>query len=304
MRHIEKLIMQSTIGFNKVDPSSVKHKDYQEAIEAAKPSDKPEFWAKKSCKHCYGKGVIGRATTTIAGGNKIINEQVCSCASKAWQSWQKAFVEQLQKAEQKAADSRNDSDQKRKSSSIERKVASESTPPKEDRHTAERLERIFALLDPLQKQLRVLEQRRADLVQRDAVREAEDVLVARQQQQAELEQLATMQEKQADQLEEEAKQYQAMAKEANRQAAALRQRTKSEVFSEINKVARTVEQANQVLEGARRELTQVDHRLGKKSREIQRKIDRLVARRVRILEETGLDPDFTPELSISTDSPA
>jgi chromosome segregation ATPase len=308
MHHLEKLIMGGAAVPNKL--SSIKHDDYREEVEAAKPSDKPEFWAKQDCKHCYGKGVVGKTTTTVAGGNKIVNNQICQCATKAWQDWQARFIEQLKKAKQKAIDSRISSDQEsggqRKFTSVKRQVSSveQSRADSKAKLTLERLQRIDDLLKPLQRKAEELEQRKVDLPHREAVRQAESAFLARGQEQAELQHLAIMKEKQAVQLEEEAEHYRTMAKDAVRQAANLRQQVNSEVKPEISKAAGQVEEARQGIDHAKRELARMEHQLSKKIRETQTKIDKLAERRSRVVSETGLDPDFTPEIPISADTPA
>lgn len=302
MHHLEKLIMGGTTTPDKSQP--VKYNDYQEEIEAAKPSDKPEFWAKSNCKHCYGKGVVGRTTTTVAGNNKIVNEQICQCATKAWQDWQARFIEQLKKAKQKAVDSRISDDQDRKSTKRQVSFVEQSRAVKQEKLMLERLQRMDDLLKPLQRKAEELEQRKVDLPQRDAVRQAENAFLERGQEQAELRQLAAMKEKQAVQLEEEAEHYRTMAKDAVRQAANLRQQVNSEVKSKISKAAGQVEEARQQINHAKRELARTEHQLGKKIRETQTKIDRLAARRSRVVSETGLDPDFIPEIPISADTSA
>jgi chromosome segregation ATPase len=304
MPQLEKLIMGDTVAPNKLP--QIKHNDYREEIEAAKPSDKPEFWAKSNCKHCHGKGVVGKTTTTVAGNNKIINNQICQCATKAWQDWQARFVEQLKKAKQSAVDSRISSDQARKSTSVKRQVSSVEQTRAESRKklTLERLQRMDDLLKPLQRQMEELVQRRVDLPQREAVSQAESVFLGRGQEAAELQQLATMKEKQAAQMEEEAEHYRAMAKDAVRQAGNLRQQVNSEVKPAISKAIGQVEQARQELDNTKRELTRAEHQLDKKTREIQKKIDRLAERRSRVVSETGLDPDITSEIPIPADTPA
>jgi hypothetical protein len=69
-----------------------------EKMEKDKPSKDPSFWAKKGCKHCYGRGTTGCLVTKFGEGNTIRNEQLCSCVSKAFAKWQeKWYADNIQK---------------------------------------------------------------------------------------------------------------------------------------------------------------------------------------------------------------
>lgn len=59
-----------------------------EKMEKDKPSQVPSYWAKKGCKHCYGRGTTGYTVQKLEGGNTIRNEQLCSCVLKAFSKWQ------------------------------------------------------------------------------------------------------------------------------------------------------------------------------------------------------------------------
>lgn len=61
-------------------------------MEKDKPSPEPSYWAKSSCKHCYGRGVIGTVTTRVKGNNTICQHQLCSCALKKYEKWQEQWL--------------------------------------------------------------------------------------------------------------------------------------------------------------------------------------------------------------------
>ncbi len=57
------------------------------AAEKAKPSSDPAYWAKKSCKRCYGRGIEG---TQLTGS--VRNEIACSCAVTKFMAWRADFI--------------------------------------------------------------------------------------------------------------------------------------------------------------------------------------------------------------------
>lgn len=60
--------------------------------EKAKPSSAPGYWAKTSCKHCYGRGIIGTCTSTLKGNNVVKQELLCQCAQKRFVQWRNDFT--------------------------------------------------------------------------------------------------------------------------------------------------------------------------------------------------------------------
>lgn len=60
------------------------------AAEKAKPSSDAAFWAKRSCKHCFGRGVTGQIRIKMQG-NTLINGQLCSCAKRNFVKWRDEF---------------------------------------------------------------------------------------------------------------------------------------------------------------------------------------------------------------------
>jgi hypothetical protein len=72
-------------------------KDLLDEAEKLKPSNEPSFWAKKGCKECYGRGVIGSMTTVMKGNNRIQQTLVCSCVRKRYRVWLRETIEGLKK---------------------------------------------------------------------------------------------------------------------------------------------------------------------------------------------------------------
>lgn len=62
------------------------------AAEEAKPSKEPAYWAKRSCKRCFGRGIEGVITVKFGDGNTMKNEQLCYCASKNFAKWRNEFI--------------------------------------------------------------------------------------------------------------------------------------------------------------------------------------------------------------------
>ena len=63
-------------------------------LEADKPSDDPAYWAKSSCKNCFGRGIIGTIKTTFAQDNTLQQKLLCDCARKKYRKWlEKKFEE-------------------------------------------------------------------------------------------------------------------------------------------------------------------------------------------------------------------
>lgn len=86
--------------------------------EKAKPSDKPDYWAKRSCNDCYGRGVIGKVATKVET-NTIVQNIVCHCAKRNFTKWRddwvkiqktrKSMVENSIKVVQEAVQAKNES---------------------------------------------------------------------------------------------------------------------------------------------------------------------------------------------------
>lgn len=76
--------MSAPVKYNTVNEEAIL------AAEAAKPSSAPDYWAKKSCRHCYGRGVTGFISIRVET-NILRNEQLCDCAKKNFVKWRTKF---------------------------------------------------------------------------------------------------------------------------------------------------------------------------------------------------------------------
>lgn len=61
--------------------------------EDAKPSGDPAYWSKRSCNHCYGRGIIGNITSLDKNNNTFKQPHTCSCAQRRFARWKKDFVD-------------------------------------------------------------------------------------------------------------------------------------------------------------------------------------------------------------------
>lgn len=77
-------------------------KEQLEAAEKLKPSSDPSFWAKKGCKECCGRGIVGKMTTVFKGNNRMQSDLVCSCTRARYRAWLTKTIEDLEK--QKGSD--------------------------------------------------------------------------------------------------------------------------------------------------------------------------------------------------------
>ncbi len=73
-----------------------------EECEKSKPSSEPIFWAKRSCKHCYGRGIEGLNTVTVQT-NKMQMNELCSCARNNFKRWRSAWILQYMYMNRKTA---------------------------------------------------------------------------------------------------------------------------------------------------------------------------------------------------------
>jgi F0F1-type ATP synthase membrane subunit b/b' len=257
----------------------------RDEIEEAKPSKEPAYWAKPSCKKCYGRGIVGVLTQSVGKGNTIRNEQLCSCVEKAWQAWQEDFLDrrELQKKEQEGKPSTN--------------LVS---PSSQDKSKAvelvqERLDRLDKRIRPYQVSILGFEQQLDELPQEETVenlqgKECEILLEA----QANSEMIESAKQ-QAAAFEAEAENYRQMAKEAQKKAADLRSRASNELSLAGEEIKVRLQGVREMIVKAERELNRARHQIRRKVGEIQKKLDKLVSRKSKVIAESRLDLDFIAE---------
>lgn len=253
-----------------------------EAMEKDKPSREPSYWAKKGCRDCLGRGVIGKTTKVVGNGNKIINEQLCPCVRKAFAVWQDKWMEEHKdKAEEQpkeVAVSALDPDMKR-------------TSPVE-----ERIDRIETMCGPIKDEIEKLLVKRGQLGQdhnlegyeREIEEARQELECATHEAQHMLKQSAELEEE-AVALYEKGKVKRQEAEHARTTLYAEKHRAMQECMAELQ---RREEAAQNVQAVCKREA----HRLTKKINELNDKLDRLEERRIKVLREHGLDPVITQEI--------
>ncbi|MCJ7759716.1 hypothetical protein MUP59_01040 [Candidatus Bathyarchaeota archaeon] len=70
-------------------------KHIMDEVEKLKPSSDPAYWAKKGCKDCLGRGVVGKQTLKTKGDNTIINSLLCGCARKKYRAWVEKTADEM-----------------------------------------------------------------------------------------------------------------------------------------------------------------------------------------------------------------
>lgn len=92
--HIPTVEREAYDSFLEAIPDPIKEKveakiqededQFMRAVTAFTPSLAPSYWAKRSCKHCHGQGVVGK---NILTGAQIS----CRCAEKRFFLWLREF---------------------------------------------------------------------------------------------------------------------------------------------------------------------------------------------------------------------
>lgn len=267
-------LQSKALTLNSLDPvDKFSHNDYREEIERAKPSDKPEYWAKKGCKDCCGTGVVGIVTTNIGNSsNKLRSSQICSCVRKRWHSWQDAFVENLKRARFP-----------RKPEQFQRVMKDLPTKTSSNQPQQERLAKRIAAL---QESSRELSRQREELPQRAELEAAQNVVL--------LEQDAWKSKKsEADRIREaitvcesNAIEFRTLARKASGKASALMQQLNQEVAPAVAAAVDKVHSANQAADLVKKSLARSEHQIDKKIREIEKKLDKLQSRFARAQQES------------------
>lgn len=261
-----------------------------EAMEKDKPSKEPSFWAKKNCRDCCGRGVVGKTTRTVGNGNKIINEQLCACVKKNFAAWQAKWVEDHQ-------DKVVVEDKPVQVSALDPDMSQKST-------TESRIERIDGLCQTLKDEINKLQSRRDQLPEDHkvdsflaAIEEAKTVLDMHKTELKELIQYAENLDGQAEKMYEQVKALRAKAEVCRTKD----QSAKQQAIRDAEDVLRSREEA---LEQTQALLRRDTHRMNRKLNELRDKLDRLEDRRLKVVKESGLDQVTTQEIEMPAESPA
>jgi chromosome segregation ATPase len=243
-------------------------------MEVDKPSKDPIYWAKKNCKDCLGRGVMGKITQNVGNGNKIINEQLCSCVKKAFSVWQEQWVESHK---DKVAESSSEI----VVSALDTEIAQKS--PIEDR-----IERIDVLCQPLKDEIENLKNKRDDIpITVGMVVLEESVRVAQQaSEQAKGDIAKVLLE--ADTLDSKAAELYAQVKVLRHQADQLRTTERSKKQTILDQKENELRSCEDNLEQGKDRCARELKKVHKRIRELEDKLDRLEERRYKILKEHGI----------------
>lgn len=257
-----------------------------EKMEADKPSKESSYWAKSGCKHCYGRGEVGVQNVVDGKGNSYRNTLLCICARKSWDKWREEWVENYKKA-------------KREESQPDIKIEDRS---KGNGHNVAKAERAFQRIDRLESQLVALQSvvnsyddRLSALPQHDqlsGLTRREEILASdfdRTRVSIESD-LATSEDmlKRAEQLREEAARCAKSAMEIEKAAKNKQGTILAAQWKDIEKVRAETK----VVE---KDLGRDSKTIRKRKRETQKKIDRLLSRRGRIVTEAGITETVTSQ---------
>lgn len=237
-------------------------------MQKDKPSDDSEFWANSGCNKCYGRGVVGRLTSVV-GTNTISNEMLCVCVHRRWKKWQEEWLEEHQPKKVKSGNGKQM--EKKKTELVKPRLE------KIDDMILSFKSEILSFTDKLSSLSHHKDISKIDshiLQEKDRLDELDDVI----------EQLLAKSEEcdvRADDLTEEAKNFRRAAGRINQQVEEERQ-----VRATQQSTVRRLEQNREEVEKA---LKRASHPLKRKRRVAEAKLEKLEARKQRIIRESGLD---------------
>ena len=254
-----------------------------EAMEKDKPSKDPIYWAKKGCKDCSGRGIVGRVTQTDKHNNKIVNEQLCNCVKKAFSAWQqKWFEEHSSKPAEKPVEM----------------AVSALSPDMQRSPAEERIERIDSICAPLKEEVDRLKMRLGTLASEFDLPALEgEVTLAKNAVEQAKDAITTVLHE-ADLLDSKAAELYTEVKNLRQQAELLRTTERSNKALALGNQLEQLHAKEQLLDQGKAQVGKETHRIRKKIRELEDKLDRLEERRDRVLKEHGLDPVITEETAI------
>ena len=244
-----------------------------EAMEKDKPSKEPSYWARKGCHDCFGKGILGNITRDVGGGNKIVNEQLCSCVRKAFVVWQEKWMIE------------HEVEQKLPGISVSALSNSLGKTPME-----ERIERIDELCAGIKEEIRKLNDRKEAFPQEVGLPALEEgVTAARESIEQAHEDIANVLHE-ADILDSRANELYAEVKTLRHGAEVLRSVDRNNKQLALDRCTSELHQRELSFEKAKGRQAQEQHKILKKIRELEHKLDKLEDRRYKVLKEHGLDP--------------
>jgi hypothetical protein len=263
-------------------------------VEKLKPSSDPAYWAKKGCKDCNGRGVIGTQTTTLKGNNKITNSLLCVCTRKRYKVW----VEKTA-AEVKA----------KLSSNSEEKIQNETVPSngngkKEDGEKALRI-RLESLEDAISSARVEITREDKEINSYPHHKILEEIgtrqKVANEDYQKAVGQIEGLDKKATDLLERSQRLLTA-AKSLARDADIVRQEKDALSRTTVSECRVTLETIQAEYRGVEKDLNEKTHKAKRRRRIILDKLDKFLDRRCKVIREAGFDPTtFVESIALETD---
>lgn len=244
-------------------------------MEKEKPSSDPAYWAKKSCKHCCGRGVIGTQTSKIEGNNTIVQNLLCVCARKNFRKWKEEWLAARKKKQQeeKKGGSSNGNGKSKDLSEV----------------VAERLERIGDQVAIMRAEIIRYDTQMEELPHRSQIAAFDETIqmlqhsitVAEENFSAMMGQVQATRSRAQELLEESRR----LVKEADR----IELDSKSQKDRELPEIQGKILGMQQAKEAAEKNLSQAEHQIRRRKRIVQDKLDRLEDRKCRVLKENQVE---------------
>lgn len=256
-------------------------KALEEEMEKEKPSSDPAYWAKKSCKHCCGRGVIGTQTSKIEGNNTIVQNLLCVCARKNFRKWKEEWLaaRKRKQQEEKGEAASNGNGKSKELGAV----------------AAERLERLGDQIAILNAEIIRCDTQLDELPHRSQIAGFEETIQMLQHSITVAEEAfsSTMREAgerrtRAQELLEESRRLEKEASVQELEARSQRDRELPEIQSKIQEMT----QAKGMVE---KNLSRAEHQIRRRKRIIQDKLDRLEDRKYRVLKENRIEPGSETE---------
>ena len=249
-----------------------------ERLDQDKPSAEASYWAKPSCKHCHGRGEIGKVRAVIEGNNTIEKDQLCACAKKNFKMWRENKLEEY-KAEAKAKEGNG------KSKKEEKKPVSGEFIMRVRRRLSNIEDEINEMNSSIaSKQVEIAEAPFSDWMVRIENRDREALSRLEEMQ----DRIETM-NFDATKAEAAAEKMRQRAKEMTRGAGKLREKVKELEKVDLRDLKDRLEAVRAEGRSASKRLDQVTHRLNHRIGVDQKRLEKLEARREKVIAESGLE---------------
>jgi hypothetical protein len=248
-------------------------------LEKEKPSSDPKYWAKKGCKHCYGRGVIGRIESSFGNGNRTTGDCLCSCARKNWIRWRDEWLEKHKGNGEKSDEV--------KPAHSECALGAKSLP---------RVDRIDSQISDLKREIASFEKRVEDLPHHSQMRELEEKLKEIMGViDIQLVKIKIAEDYERDLLlSVECLEKQILEKKNEVDRAAQEARRERQVV--LKEIEDGREQVENELRGVQRDFHKASHRFKHQAAVAAKRVERLETRRRNIFREVGISPEIITDL--------